>query len=43
VWQKFRLYKCKNDNLLKMFQESGDGGWGRAVEEEFKYDIFDTL
>jgi hypothetical protein len=29
---------------LKLFQESEEEGWKRAVEGgEFKYDIFDTL
>jgi hypothetical protein len=27
------VYKCKNDNLLKLFQESREGRRKRAVEE----------
>jgi hypothetical protein len=29
--------------MLKLFQESGEGEWGRAVDEELKYDMFDIL
>jgi hypothetical protein len=30
--------------MLKLFQESGEGEWGREVEGgKFKYDVFDTL
>jgi hypothetical protein len=35
--------KCKNDNLLKLFQESGEGMKESSGWNEFKYDVFDTL
>jgi hypothetical protein len=36
--------KCKNEFLLKLFQEQGEKGIRRMAEGgEFKYDIFDIL
>jgi hypothetical protein len=34
---------AKNDNLLKLFQESGEGMKESSGWNEFKYDVFDTL
>jgi hypothetical protein len=36
--------KCKNDYLLKLFQESGEGEMKESSGGgEFNYDIYDTL